>query len=393
MIKIYYINGMHCASCEDILEKELSSVDGVNVIRVSYNSSSVDLDVSDDVSEEAIHNAVKKCGLKICERRDVLNGERLKINNFKDYLEMFAIAVVAVDMILVVNDVGVNEYFPKIAGITVVFISLVLGFVSSISKSISHLGKIVVSISSISVSDLERLDARIESAMPQIYFQAGRILFFSLFGGFLGLLGRQIIYLSSLTVYVTAFSFIVIIYLGFWMLRVFPGVGKVRCISPTKITKKINDIWMQKGNMDPVFLGGLTFFLPCVFMQSMQIIAFISGSFICGALIMGVFALGTLPSLISISRGAAYTKKPEFVFVNRVLGIIVILTALYSLILGVISMGFNMPNEIASLSIFNRKIGCNSASSTNVKNQKSAPNNELASVQITESGLSAVEDK
>lgn len=50
-----------------------------------------------------------------------------------------------------------------------------------------------------------------------------------------------------------------------------------------------------------------TFFLPCGFTQSMQIVALSSGSFVSGMFIMLAFALGTLPMLALLSFGSAST--------------------------------------------------------------------------------------
>ncbi|HCB52054.1 TPA: hypothetical protein DEP21_05855 [Patescibacteria group bacterium] len=54
--------------------------------------------------------------------------------------------------------------------------------------------------------------------------------------------------------------------------------------------------------------GVLTFFLPCGFTLAMQILAISSGNFWMGGLIMGFFALGTLPGLLGIGGLLARAK-------------------------------------------------------------------------------------
>jgi sulfite exporter TauE/SafE len=46
--------------------------------------------------------------------------------------------------------------------------------------------------------------------------------------------------------------------------------------------------------------GALTFFLPCGFTFAMQLYALSTGNFWMGMAVMAIFAIGTLPGLLSI---------------------------------------------------------------------------------------------
>jgi sulfite exporter TauE/SafE len=61
-------------------------------------------------------------------------------------------------------------------------------------------------------------------------------------------------------------------------------------------------------------LGASTFFLPCGFTQAMQLYAMSSGNVFSGALIMGVFAVGTTPGLLSIGGLTSVLREflPKF---------------------------------------------------------------------------------
>jgi hypothetical protein len=59
-------------------------------------------------------------------------------------------------------------------------------------------------------------------------------------------------------------------------------------------------------------LGALTFFLPCGFTQAMQVYAVTTGSFVRGALIMGVFAIGTTPGLLGVGGLTSLIKRGKF---------------------------------------------------------------------------------
>lgn len=63
MIQRYEIKGMHCASCQAIVEKTIQGLDGVNSVAVSLllNSAEVDFDEK-TISAKQIAKAVKAAG-------------------------------------------------------------------------------------------------------------------------------------------------------------------------------------------------------------------------------------------------------------------------------------------------------------------------------------------
>lgn len=66
-------------------------------------------------------------------------------------------------------------------------------------------------------------------------------------------------------------------------------------------------------------VGALTFFLPCGFTQSMQLLALGSGSPVQGGIIMAAFALGTLPVLLAVGLGSSYTKDRKRPYAESIL--------------------------------------------------------------------------
>ena len=97
-----------------------------------------------------------------------------------------------------------------------------------------------------------------------------------------------------------------------------------------------------------MFLGGLTFFLPCGFTQAMQLFAIASGSFWIGSLTMGVFALGTAPGLLGIGGLTSVVKGAFANVFFKFAGIIVIMLALFNISNGLNLTGFSFPSSLAS---------------------------------------------
>jgi plastocyanin len=87
----------------------------------------------------------------------------------------------------------------------------------------------------------------------------------------------------------------------------------------------------------------LTFFLPCGFTQSLQLVALASGSFMSGAFTMFTFALGTLPSLLGISAISSHAKGTSSRLFLRFAGTLVVLLALFNLQNGLALAGVELP--------------------------------------------------
>ncbi|MBU1999314.1 MAG: sulfite exporter TauE/SafE family protein, partial [Candidatus Omnitrophica bacterium] len=158
-------------------------------------------------------------------------------------------------------------------------------------------------------------------------------------GGILGALGSKINYSITFTGYLTLFISIVMFYIGLQILNIVPNITKIGFHLPKSLSKKIHAFENNDHHLMPVALGALTFFLPCGFTQSMQLAAVASGTFLSGAGIMAAFALGTIPVLFSVGLGATYAKSEHLGFLTKIIGILIIFFAIYSLNSGLVLSG------------------------------------------------------
>ena len=122
--------------------------------------------------------------------------------------------------------------------------------------------------------------------------------------------------------------------LGVQLLEVFPRFSTIFTLP--KSISKILGLGKASGaeysHKNSMFLGALTFFLPCGFTQAMQVYAISTGSFISGAMIMGVFALGTTPGLLGVGGLTSLLKKGGFTgYFYKFIGVLVIVLSLYNL--------------------------------------------------------------
>lgn len=204
--------------------------------------------------------------------------------------------------------------------LTVAFLT---GFAASLSTCLALIGSVVIAFNekySASNSGFYRLSLR-----PNLLFHFGRFGSFFIFGSLLGLIGKQINFNNNLTGLFTIAISIIMAWLGLNILGILPPISSIGIKIPPTFLKYWLKLEKSKNKAMPLVLGGLTFFLPCGFTQSMQIFALASGSFLLGGTSMLLFALGTLPVLFLMGITASQTKKmPSF---QKAAGILILLFA------------------------------------------------------------------
>jgi sulfite exporter TauE/SafE len=218
-------------------------------------------------------------------------------------------------------------------------VALLVGVVASLSTCLAVVGAIVIAFAE-TYQAAPGESAASAVVRPNILFHLGRIATFAVLGGVLGLIGGELSisgrFMSVLTMAVAVFMLL----LGLNILGFAPSLTRLGIKMPAGLTVGLDRMKASRSPVMPLALGGLTFFLPCGFTQSMQIMALGSGSFVRGALIMGLFAVGTLPVLFTAGVTASWTRQHRVVVIQKAAGLLVIAFALFTLSSGARLFGF-----------------------------------------------------
>lgn len=341
---ILYVDGMHCASCEILIEKRLLKKDQVVAADVSLNNGSVKVYVEPgkEIALEELNTLFKEDGYTfsdkpyprnktpLCSYKDgqlIINKQKAKST-----LKLFAIFLSFLVVFYLLEKAQFGKYLSVDAGSSLIGFFL-LGIVAGISSCAALIGGVLLSLikhwNELYLGD----DNREARKTPHFLFHAGRLLAFFLLGGLLGVLG-DIVSLDNTVVYATLVMAIslVMLLLALQMLGV-SWAQKVRFALPKFITRFAANEQSFAGKQLPFVTGVLTFFLPCGFTLIAQGVALTTGSFFSGAMIMLFFALGTLPVLVGISiTGLTFTKRPHLTAkFTTVAGLIVLFFALYNI--------------------------------------------------------------
>lgn len=138
----------------------------------------------------------------------------------------------------------------------------------------------------------------------------GRLIAFIVGGALLGLIGGSIPAFSE-----SAYGWLALalgigfLLVGLNLLNLAPSPARLGLTLPPSFQKITDRVSSSNGGGAPLLVGAVTFLLPCGFTQTAQALALASGSATQGALLLGAFALGTLPVLAGISVAATVAKR------------------------------------------------------------------------------------
>jgi uncharacterized protein len=189
-------------------------------------------------------------------------------------------------------------------GVTLGLVFLI-GLVASVSSCMAVTGGLLVAAAAAYNDNTTGLTG-FERFKPHLYFNAGRLLSYTVLGGLIGALGSALTLSPEANGLLTLAASAIMIVLGFQMLGVLPRVG--RFLLPQSIGERVHTLASTKIAGGAFTLGALTFFLPCGFTQALQLYVLGKGSFAVGALTMLLFALGTLPALLSLSALSSFAR-------------------------------------------------------------------------------------
>jgi len=368
---IYFVKGMHCASCEIILEKKLLEFERVKAVEASTNTGKVVIEYERECpTKEELnkifqgqgysffeHKGKTKINSRLIERNKdgniVINKKQLK-----SFSITFGIALVLVIGFLLLHKSGLSALV-SVNAKSSLFVFLLFGVLAGLSSCAALVGGIVLSMSKQWLDVHKGNESTFNKLQPHLLFNAGRLVSYLILGAILGGIGSALhISLTFMSVLIIAVSGLMI-FLALQMLGI-RYFQKFQISSPRFIKRYVADENNFKGKYMPIVMGALTFFLPCGFTITAQGLALASGSIIQGGLIMLFFAIGTLPILLGIGISSVKLSQKQNTADRflKIAGILVFFFALFNInaqlnVLGMPSLsdiGFVSANNVESIS-------------------------------------------
>ena len=216
-----------------------------------------------------------------------------------------------------------------------------IGLVASVSSCIAVTGGLLVAVAA-KYNEATAAHPGLQRLKPLIYFNAGRIVSYTLLGGAIGALGSALTLSNATNGVLTILASAVMILFGLQMLKLIPPLGRFVPGMPKFFGHRVHDLAARDAKGGAFVLGAATFFLPCGFTQALQLYVLAKGSFAVGALTMLAFSLGTLPALISLSAVSSFARGAFQKRFLKIAGVAVIVLGVLNIQYGAVLTGSDL---------------------------------------------------
>lgn len=328
----FKIHGTHCSACEVLIERKFKNIDGVEKVSVNHADGRAVVYCSRQPDLEVLNQAVKDDGYTVSWWQEQTPAKSAPVTGSRgrDYLQIGGIFLALMIVYVILKRF---DLIPK--GLTVADnmsygLAFMIGLVAAVSTCIAVTGGLLLAVAAKYNERHANMSGR-QKFKPHIYFNLGRVASYTVFGGLLGAVGSIFTFSPRATGFLTIIASLVMIILGFQLLKLFPGLQKFHPKMPKFLAHRVHDIATKDSKAAPFFLGAGTFFLPCGFTQALQLYVLSQGEAVNGALIMMFFALGTLPALLSLSAISSFARGNFQRHFLKVSGVLVIMVGLFSL--------------------------------------------------------------
>lgn len=337
------IKGMHCKSCEVLVEDKLNEIDNIKHVEVDSNKGTAEIQYEGALNDQDIERAVSCAGY--CLGRE---EKPIFSKNIKDYQDLGIAFFLVVFLFLAIRGLGfTNLNFATGNNFNSLPVVFLIGITAGVSTCMALVGGLVLGAAA-RFAEKHPNASPAEKFKPHLFFNLGRIISYFIFGAIIGFAGSFFQLSNSLLGLITIAVGLVMLLLGAQLIEIFPVLKGVTFTLPKSIGRILGikeQNQKEYSHKSAAMMGASTFFLPCGFTQAIQLFAISSGNPVTGALALGTFALGTAPGLLGVGGLTSIVKGNTARLFFRAAGLVVIFLAVFNLSNGYNLTGFN-PSDI-----------------------------------------------
>lgn len=353
------IIGMHCRSCEMLIENKLSEIPEVNQVKLDYKKGVAEVYYDDQrPNDHEMEEAIRSSGYSIGSDQE----KELISKNPSDYQDLGIALFFLAGIYIILKNFGLtNVSFGSDLGSPSSFsVVLLIGLTAGFSTCMALVGGLVLGLSARHAEKHPEATTA-QKFRPHIFFNLGRVLGYIILGALLGSIGSIFQISNTLLGLFTIIVGAIMFMMGLQLIEIFPVANRIKFTLPKFVSRilGIKNHEKEYNHRSSAIMGAMTFFLPCGFTQAMQLYAISTGSALTGGLVMGTFALGTVPGLLGIGGLTSAVKGILAKRFFKAAGILVIFFALFN-----ISNGYNLTGwQLGSVS---SEVGDSQSSDPNV---------------------------
>lgn len=309
-----YIQGMHCPSCDILIKDKFKEVVNIKEVKANHRTQEAEVCYVGTLDKNELNKQINEFGYQITD----------KVTESKEPLSKRLTDAGTIAILLFIVYFFAQEFkllpdfnITSNLSLTTAFI---LGLVASTSTCMATSGALFLS----TIGKLQNREATVkENIIPAISFNLGRILSYGAFGFLFGLMGKTVASSLQLGSFLSMFVALMMILIGLDMLKLF-SFSSFFTFSFTKgIFEKLEHKFIKSPKKTSFFLGAITYLLPCGFTQAVTIYALGLANPVQSAIMLMVFALGTVPALIALGFASSFTKHSFYPMFQKVIGVLV----------------------------------------------------------------------
>lgn len=314
-----YIKWMHCISCEIILSKELSQLEWFKLHNINHKKWLLEANFHDNKQLDKAIKIIEKHNFTVSksEKQEITSNNNQ--NNINAILIKF-ITLFSLGILFYISSLflDIYQYLPSDNSLSFTATAM-MWIIASISTCLAVTWWIIIGFSKVVTEKWDSIKSKLS---VQVLFQLGRILGFFLLGGLLWIIWQSFSINLQVTTILTLLVSFLLIYIWLQTLWVLPNITKLWVHLPKSFAHKIMKF---KDPKFAPFIWAMTFFLPCWFTQTAQLIAISSWDFITGWLIMWAFAIGTFPVLFLVGLWTSYFSNKKFPIIEMILWSVILI--------------------------------------------------------------------
>jgi len=312
---ILYIDNMTCVNCENTIERALTGIAGIENVKASYSSGTVNISYRPDeigldkikelIEAHDYHVSPERKTAKSCKMRakeeDAGNDKRLAGEKAKelDLTDIIGIGIIIFALYVLLSRLGFTDVFnafPLAREGMDYGMLFVIGLMTSV-HCVAMCGGICLTQCAAKEADSKANSSKLATIRPSLLYNTGRVASYTVIGGIVGALGSLVSFSGAAKGIVQIAAGIFMIIMGLNMLGLFPSLRKFTPRMPKIFAKGIYR--QREKSASPFIIGLLNGLMPCGPLQAMQLYALSTGDPLKGAFSMLLFSAGTFPLMFA----------------------------------------------------------------------------------------------
>lgn len=327
----FYIEGMTCAGCERVLESAVGRLDGCETVYADRKAGQLKVRYDAPCMEETVIRAVEDAGYHVAE------GPQRRSSGL--YL-----LVILLGLFVIARQLGWTEFFQRFPTVSETQIGYAALFLAGLLTSVHC----IAMCGGLNLAQSMRNEGR-RPLRGSVLYNLGRLTSYTLIGGILGLAGEKAAITLQVRGAIGLLAGLLMLLMGVCMLS---GISMPSIRLPKFMQKGLAAL-RRHGSFSIGLANGL---MPCGPLQSMQLYAIASGSFLTGAMSMLFFCLGTIPLVLLFGAAAGMLKASWRRWMLQIGSALLVLIGLFTVqnnlaLAGILLPGAESGGEAAATSV------------------------------------------